>query len=207
MERPPLHICEHQPGLLGDAPSLASAVVLFLTLTCCGGFRKETSRKRERICERGQNALDAAWESSLLNKSIDWPMSYLSGSPPFHLNIVVWFYSNRDTLMWLLLTNTNISYLPIHFDSNYLIHGLVWCTDAGLQQIKVFTMLISRLILLRPQHLILYCYFDSSSDIILEDKMVIPWSSTSSRSQVKLIPVLLLFPVTANVTWRTKEVF
>lgn len=54
MERPPLHICEHQPGLLGHAPPLASAVVLFLTLTGCG-FRRQTERenrfvRKGRIC-------------------------------------------------------------------------------------------------------------------------------------------------------------
>lgn len=54
MECPPLHICEHKPGLLGHISPLASAVVLFLTLTCCGDFSKETYREREGICERGQ---------------------------------------------------------------------------------------------------------------------------------------------------------
>jgi len=35
VERPPLHIREHQPGLLRHIPPLVSSVVLFFTLTCC----------------------------------------------------------------------------------------------------------------------------------------------------------------------------
>lgn len=46
VERPPLHVREHQPGLLGHTAPLAPAVVLFLTLTCCtarrGGNRRES---------------------------------------------------------------------------------------------------------------------------------------------------------------------
>ncbi|TNN39935.1 hypothetical protein EYF80_049892 [Liparis tanakae] len=36
VERPPLHVGEHQARLLGHAAPLAAAVVLLLTLACCG---------------------------------------------------------------------------------------------------------------------------------------------------------------------------
>ena len=63
MERSPLHICEHQPRLFGHVPPLAPAVVLFLSLACCGeasGERKterERETKKESVCERGLNTV------------------------------------------------------------------------------------------------------------------------------------------------------
>lgn len=51
VESPPLHVCEHQPGLLGHISPLTSPVVLFFTLTCCSEFTSETQRKRWRVRE------------------------------------------------------------------------------------------------------------------------------------------------------------
>lgn len=46
VERPPLHVREHQPGLLGHAAPLAPAVVLFLTLARCTARRGRNRRER-----------------------------------------------------------------------------------------------------------------------------------------------------------------
>lgn len=46
VERPPLHVREHQPGLLGHVPSLASAVVLLLALARCKGGEKQTETEK-----------------------------------------------------------------------------------------------------------------------------------------------------------------
>lgn len=42
VESPPLHVREHQPGLLAHVPPLAPPVVLLLTLACCEQFRVGT---------------------------------------------------------------------------------------------------------------------------------------------------------------------
>lgn len=52
MERPPLHVREHQPGLLGHAAPLAPAVVLFLTLTGC----RDMERTRQEHVLRGADS-------------------------------------------------------------------------------------------------------------------------------------------------------
>lgn len=44
VERPPLHICEHQPGFLCHVPPLVSAVILFFTLTCEASLTCEPER-------------------------------------------------------------------------------------------------------------------------------------------------------------------
>lgn len=46
VQRPPLHVREHQPGLLTHAAPLAPAVVLFLTLTCCTERRERNREER-----------------------------------------------------------------------------------------------------------------------------------------------------------------
>lgn len=54
MESPPLHVGEHQPWLLAHVPPLVPALILFLTLTCCGGVqevgRHKGGRKRRKSC-------------------------------------------------------------------------------------------------------------------------------------------------------------
>lgn len=44
---PSLHVREHQPGLLAHVSSIVSAVILFLTLTCCGEDRTHTKSELE----------------------------------------------------------------------------------------------------------------------------------------------------------------
>lgn len=48
MESPPLHVGEHQPWLLAHVPPLVSALILFLTLTCCGGVQEVERHKGGR---------------------------------------------------------------------------------------------------------------------------------------------------------------
>jgi len=52
VERPSLHVGEHQPGLLGHAVAVIASVVHLLPLARCRQQERERERQREREKER-----------------------------------------------------------------------------------------------------------------------------------------------------------